>query len=267
MSKFVIATFPTEEQAYEGTRAFRDLQAEGSIVFYGMVVVTKAADGKLAVKETADRGPVGTGVGALAGGLVGLLGGPAGAAGGAAAGTLIGNWSDLFNLGVGSDFLNKAAGQLAPGKTAVIAEIEEDWVIPLDSRMEKIGGTVLRQSRADFEDDQRRQDVNASKAELAALQAEYRQAREEHKAKLRARIDEARARLDAAVARAKARQERLRQETDAKVKILEEQRAKAKADGRARHERRIAELRADYDQRMDKLVQATEHLDAEALAP
>lgn len=267
MSKFVVAIFPTEAKTYEGTRAMKDLQAEGSLTLYGLAVVTKAADGKAVVKETADRGPLGTGVGALVGGLVGLVGGPAGAAVGLATGTVLGGWSDLFNLGVGTDFLDKVSRELSPGKSAVVAEVEEDWVTPLDTRMEAIGGTVLRQVRADFEDEQIRQDVNADRAELAELQAEYRQAREEHKAKLQARIDEARARLHAAVARAKARRERLRQETDVKIKILEEQRAKAKVDARDRHEQRIAELRADYDRRMDKLVRATEQLDAEAFAP
>ena len=64
LRKFVVAVFPTEAKAYDGTRAITDLQAEGSLMLYGMAVVTKAADGTLAVKETADRGPLATGVGA-----------------------------------------------------------------------------------------------------------------------------------------------------------------------------------------------------------
>ena len=267
MSKFVVVIFPTEAQAYEGRRAMQDLQAEGSLVFYGMAVLTKAADGKVAVEEAADKAPVDTGLGALIGGLVGLIGGPSGAAVGFASGTLIGSYSDLFSLGVGEDFLDKVSGQLTPGKSAVVAEVEEDWVIPLDTRMQKIGGTVLRQGRADFEHEQIQQEVNADKAELAELQAEYRQARAEDKAKLKARIDEARAKLDSLVARAKARQERLRQETDAKIKTLEEQRAKATADAKVRHYRGIAELRSDYDRRMDKLIRAAQELDVEAFAP
>jgi Protein of unknown function (DUF1269) len=173
--------------------------------------------------------------------LVGLIGGAAGAAAGVGGGGLIGSAGDLFNLGVGKDFLDKVARELTPGKSAVVAEVEEDWVIPLDTRAEAIGGTVLRQSRGDFEDDRIQQAVRASKAELAALQAEYRQAREEHKAKLKARIDEARAKLRSAAARAKAKRERLQRETDAKIKALQEQRARANADAKVKHEPRIAE--------------------------
>jgi uncharacterized membrane protein len=265
MSKFVVAIFPNEAKAYEGTRAMKDLQAEGSLTLYGMAVVTKGADGKAIVKETADPGPLGMGVGALTGGLVGLIGGPAGAAVGLATGTMLGGWSDLFNLGVGTDFLDKVSRELSPGKSAVVAEVEEDWVTPVDTRMEAIGGTVLRQVRADFEDEQIRQEVNADKAELAALQAEYRQARDEHKAKVKARIDEAQAKMKAAAGRARAKRERLQRERDAKIKILQDQMAKAKAEAKAANEHRMTEFRADYDQRADKLMQAAALVD-EALS-
>jgi uncharacterized membrane protein len=266
MSRFVVAVFPTEAKAYEGTRAMKDLQAEGSLALYGMAVVSKDAHGGLSVIQAAGEGPLGTGVGALLGGLVGLIGGPAGAAVGFASGTLIGSWSNLFNLGVSRDFLDKVSGQLTPGKSAVVAEVEEDWVTPLDSRVEAIGGIVLRQSRADFEDDQIQQEVNADKAELAQLQAEYRQAREEHKAKLKARINEAQTKLRSAVERAKTKRDQLQREADAKIKVLQDQRARAKAEGKAKEEQRIADLRADYNRRADKLSQASELME-EALKP
>ena len=268
MSQFVVAVFPTEAKAYDGTRAMKDLQAEGSFMLYGMAVVTKAADGKLAVKETAEKGPLGTAVGLVTGVLVGLLGGPSAAATGVAGGALIGSWSDLFDLGVGRDFLDKVARELTPGKTAVVAEVEEDGVTPLDTRVEAIGGTVLRQGRADFEHQQIKQEVNASKAELAELQAEYRQAGEEHKAELKARIDEARAKMRSRAAQAKEKRDRLQQETDAKIKALQEQRVRARADDKAKYEQRIAKLRAEYERRAGKLVQAAQlWMDGEALAP
>ena len=94
MSKFVVVTFPNEAKAYEGTRALKELHAEASLTLYGMAVVTKGADGKLTVKEAADPGPLGMGVGALVGGLTGLLGGPAGAAMGIGVGALIGRAAD-----------------------------------------------------------------------------------------------------------------------------------------------------------------------------
>ena len=35
-----------------------------------------------------------------------------------------------------------------PEKSAIVAEIEETWVIPVDTRMEAIGGLVIRRPRA-----------------------------------------------------------------------------------------------------------------------
>src|SRR5271165_4601464 len=215
MSKFIVVVFPDEVKAYEGTRALKELHAEGSLAVYSMAVVAKGVDGKLTVKEAADSGPLGTGVGALVGGLTGLLGGPAGAAMGLGVGALIGNLGDLFNLGVSADFLDKVSKELAPGKAAIVAELAEDWVTPLDTRMGAIGGTVVREWRMDFEDEMIEKDVKARKAEIAQLKEEFSHASGEAKAKLTARIEEARARLRNAADWMEAQISRLQHETDA----------------------------------------------------
>jgi uncharacterized membrane protein len=80
MSKYIVVVFADEARAYEGTRALQALHAEGSVTVYAMAVLAANASGKLEVKQAADRGPLGLGVGAIVGGLVGLLGGPVGTA-------------------------------------------------------------------------------------------------------------------------------------------------------------------------------------------
>ena len=164
MSKFVVVTFPDELSAYGGTRVLKELDAEGSLTLYGFVVVGRDAGGAPSIKQAADAGPLGTAAGTLAGGLVGLLGGPAAAAAGAAAGALIGSLRDLFRLGVNASFLDAVCRQLAAGGTAVIADVREDWVTPLDTRMEAIGGTVARTWRVDVEDDLYEREVDACRA-------------------------------------------------------------------------------------------------------
>jgi uncharacterized membrane protein len=64
MSRFVVVVFPNEAQAYQGTRALKDLHADGSLTVYGVAVVAKDAGGKLTIKDAADQGPLGTVVGA-----------------------------------------------------------------------------------------------------------------------------------------------------------------------------------------------------------
>jgi len=265
MSKFVVAIFPDETKAYEGTRALKELHAEGSITVYGIAVIAKDASGKISVKQAADAGPLGTAVGALVGTLVGLLGGPVGAVVGYGSGALVGVLSDVYNAGVSTDFVNSVSEKLTPGKTAVAAEVTEDWVTPLDSRMEAIGGTVIREQRSDFEDDQIDKEVKARKADVARLKAEFAQATDDRKAKLKAQIAEAQAKLSAAAGRAKSRMTQLQQEGQAKLKELQNQAASAKRDTKAKIDQHIAEAKADYARRSDKLKQAWEST-KEALA-
>ena len=81
-------------------------------------------------------------LGLAAGSLAGLLGGPVGLAVGAATGTVAGSLFDLAVLGVGDDFL-RGLENLTPGRVAVVGDIDEEWVTPLDTRMEALGGIVF----------------------------------------------------------------------------------------------------------------------------
>ena len=115
MSKFVVIVFPSEAQAYEGTRALTELHAEGSLTLYGMAVIAKDAEANVSIKESADAGPLETAIGgALVGGLVGVIGGPVGALAGVTAGGLMGSIADLFNYGVGADFVARKSRSCWP---------------------------------------------------------------------------------------------------------------------------------------------------------
>jgi uncharacterized membrane protein len=266
MRKFIVVIFPNETTAYEGTRAFKELSAEGSLALYGMTVVAKDADGKIAVKQDADPGPLGTAVGAFTGSLIGLLGGPVGVVIGLGGGALLGSLSDLYNLGVSADFIQQVSQELTPGRFALIADVDEEWITPLDTRREGIGGILVREWRPDVEDALYLREVNARKAEIAQLKAELAQAREESQAKLKARVEEAQAKLHDAMDRAQAWLDQREEETQAKVNALAEQAAKAGDEARAKIEQRLREVRADYARRSEKMKQARE-LAKEALAP
>ena len=74
MSKFVVTTFSSEENAYKGTRALKELHAQGDLTLYGLAVITKDSGGKLSVKEGPDE-LAGTAIGSLVGALVGVSAG------------------------------------------------------------------------------------------------------------------------------------------------------------------------------------------------
>ena len=133
-------------------------------------MVVKHADGTVSVKQLDDSGPIGTLTGTAVGSLIGLLGGPVGLAIGAASGLALGALYDVDNARVGEDFLDDVSKSLTPNKVAVVAEVEEEWTTPVDTRMEALGGTVLRRALWEVENTVDEQEVAAMKADLDAAQ-------------------------------------------------------------------------------------------------
>src|SRR5258705_3317691 len=146
MDRMLVVVFDNEAKAYEGKRALLQLDDEGSISLYAYAVLAKHADGTASVKQGDDSGPIGSLVGTSLESVIGLLGGPAGLAIGAAAGLAAGGAADLKNARIGEDFIDDVTKRLLPNRVAVVAEIEEDWTTPVDTRMEAIGGTVFRRA-------------------------------------------------------------------------------------------------------------------------
>ena len=256
MDKRVVVVFDSESKAYEGSLALQELQNEGSINLYAKAVIARDANGEVTVKQEGDMGPVGTSVGLLTGSLLGLLGGPVGVAIGVGVGTSGGMLYDLAQLGVGEDYLNEVGKSLLPGNAAVVAEVWEEWTLPVDTKMEALGGVVFRSTRMEFVDDQMEKDVAALNANLDELDAEYAQASAEAKKKLQARIDNTKAKLQAAQDAMKARLESSQQQTEAKIQSLQGQAVKATGERKAKIEKRIAELQAEQKRRSELLKQA-----------
>jgi uncharacterized membrane protein len=256
MNRMLVVVFDNETAAEAGTRAIKRLDAEGGITLYAMGVIAKAADGKVNVKQSPDQVGTGTGVGLAVGSLIGLLGGPVGLAVGAVAGTLVGALRDYWVAGVGLDFVEEAATVLTPGKVALVAEIEEDWVIPVDTAMEASAGVVFRRTRAELMQSQYDQDIVALTAEVTELEGEYEHATSEAKIKLQAKVTAAKVKLKETTRRATDKVDELKLEVDAKVKSLEAQIAKAQGDLKTKLEDRMKLLRSGYAQRSDKLKQA-----------
>ncbi len=258
MDKILVVVFDSELKAYDGSRALQELEDEGAINLYSKAVIARDASGQVAVKQQGDMGPLGTTVGMLTGSLIGLIGGPVGLAIGAGAGAYGGLLYDLAHLGVGEDYLVEVETSLQPGKAAVVAEVWEEWTLPVDTRMEVLGGVVFRRTRGEVLDAQIERDAAALNAELAELEAERDQATGEARAKLQAKIDAAKARQQAARDAIRVRIEASQKETAAKIKALQEQAAKESGERKAKREARIAELQADQKRRSDLLKQAWE---------
>jgi len=216
MDRMLVVVFDNEAKAYEGRKALQQLDAEGSIGLYGYAVLAKHPDGTTSVKQGDDVGPFGTLVGTSLGSLIGLLGGPVGIAVGAMSGLTIGAVADLDNVRVGDDFIDDVSKSLTPNKVAVVAEISEEWTTPVDTRMEAIGGTVLRRALSEVRRTVDDEEIAAMKADVAQLKAEHEKAQAERKAKLQAKIDALETKIRAR--QQKAQQRRQADEKQAKIK-------------------------------------------------
>ena len=227
MDRMLVVVFDNETKAYEGKKALTQLDNEGSISVYGYAVVAKNADGTASIKQGDDVGPLGTLAGTALGSLIGALFGPAGLAVGATAGLAGGASFDLLNAGVGEDFIDDVSKALTRGKVAVVAEIEEDWTTPVDTRMEEIGGTVYRRALSDVTQQVHQENVAAMKADMAQLKAEHAQARADRKAKLETKINQLDSKIQDQLQKAKEQRQATERKAQAKVEILKSKAAAA----------------------------------------
>jgi len=172
---------------------------------------------------------------------------------GAAVGSSAGALGDLNIAGLNADYVNEVTKALTPGKVAVVADVDEDWVTPVDTRMESLGGVVFRTARRQFEADERSRDIAELKSEIADLKAEQSQAWANGKANLQARVDSLNTRLQKKLQEAKQRSEQIQKERNSRVQALQKQAETAKGDAKARIEARIAKMRDDYDKSTAKL--------------
>ena len=256
MNKMLVAVFETEAAAFQGLSALKDLHRDGDITLYASAVIVKDRSGQISIKQAADDGPVGTAVGFLTGGLIGILGGPVGLAIGATVGGLTGFLFDLDTSGIGATLLDDVSKTLTSGKAAVVADVEESWTTPVDTRLREQGGIVFRRLRAEVIEDQLARESAAFDADIKALQDDLKQGVAENKAAIQKDIERVKKQMEATRDQAKSRLDQAKAETDARIKALQDQAKGASDRTKARIEKRIADVKADFDVRSKKLNQS-----------
>lgn len=257
MNKLIAVVFPDEKNAYEAVHALQELHGDGSVTLYGSTVVQRQAHGSLSVEEKTDQGPLSVAVGSVIGALIGLFGGAPGIIAGLGAGGLIGGWGHYLHTDVSDEFLEDIARELRPGDFAVIAEVQEEWTTPVDTRMAQLGGKVVRESRKTFVEDLIEKRIKATKSEVETRKTERQSAKAEKMAsELTAQIEDAAEKLARTADKARDRLERAKEEMNAKIQALQEQAANARPEVKTRIEQRIAEVRKDFSEREQKLNRA-----------
>lgn len=253
MNKMLVCVFDSEKAAYEGLAALKDLHRDGDISLYGTAVIEKNADGELSTKQAAGDDATGTAIGMLSGSMIGMFAGPAGLLAGATVGSLAGLLADLRKSGIDLEFADEVAEALKPGKVAIVAEIEEGWTIPVDTRMQQLDGMVFRRLRSEIVEEQWDREVAATQAEMDELEQEIEQASDETKASIQKSMDNAKAKLEVAREQAEANLEQSKKEADEKLATLQSQIEDASDRSRSKIEKRMNEIKADNDARSEKL--------------
>jgi uncharacterized membrane protein len=145
----IVAAFHEFNGASDALHTLQEAKREKLIGIEDAAVITKDADGKVKIKETADMGAgKGATIGAITGGVLGLLAGPVGwvALGGAAIGGLA---AKLHDAGFPDHQLKQIGEKLTPNSSALVAVIDHRWVAEVERELARQQADVVKQALSD----------------------------------------------------------------------------------------------------------------------
>jgi len=124
------------------------------------------------MKNMEGQGASKTFAGMAFGSLIGLLGGPAGLAVGAFAGSMTGLLLDMTNASVNAEFIDDVSDAMKPNSVTLLAEMDEDKTMPLDTKMEACNGLLFRRLQKETENDQLVHEISLNIEEMEHLKSE-----------------------------------------------------------------------------------------------
>jgi uncharacterized membrane protein len=165
----ISVAFDDDSNAYTALTALKQLETQGRLSAEGAAVVARGGDGEIEVKDQVGSSDelVGTVSGGTLGLLIGILGGPLGVLLGGSYGLLVGSAFDLGEADATESVLSQISGSVRPGRTALLAQVNEQSPEIVDTAMAGLGGTVLRRP------------VDEVEAEMAAAEKAEREAKRE----------------------------------------------------------------------------------------
>jgi type IV secretory pathway TrbF-like protein len=153
-------------------------------------------------------------------------------------------------------FLQRAASQMPPGWSAVVAEVAEFGECRLETRMGAIGGLVFRDARSEVEDQAVHRDLRGIRTLIGEAWSEYEMAVAQATAAREAHLDEARTKLAESAPRLKLLEAYMQAQMEARVAQLRQQAEQADPERRAELECQIAQVVGDHSQRHARLGEA-----------
>ena len=160
---------------------------------------------------------------------------------------------ELSNVGFDGGFLDKVSRHLLPGTAAIVSEIDEERLTPIDTLLESQGGIVFRCVRREVMDAQIANELDALHREIHTIEGQLLHTRDQSKDQLQVMLKVKKDRLQATKDRARYRAASIKLEAEAKIVSLQERAAKAEGGIKARLERLANEVRVDYVNRATTL--------------
>lgn len=141
----LLAVFEDEATASE---SFETLHEEEKLLdLENTVLISRDANSKIHVKETAEKISKEAGLGALVGGALGILAGPVGLVAFGSAGALIGALSaKLDDVGFSDDRLERLGEALQPGNAAILAVLKKKYTDQLVEELSNQGAKVAKEN-------------------------------------------------------------------------------------------------------------------------
>ncbi len=145
----IVAAFHTIDGASDALKSLQEAKREKLIGIRDAAVITKDANGKVKIKETADmRAGKGATIGAITGGVLGLLAGPVGWA--ALGGGVIGGLAaKMHDAGFPDERLKQISEKLTPNSSALVAVIDHTWVAEVERELASQQADVMTQALSD----------------------------------------------------------------------------------------------------------------------
>jgi uncharacterized membrane protein len=192
----IVVRFEDSSKAYEALSVLKDADAQGRVELGAAEVVERTTDGTLRQREGDDGDSwIGTASGSLIGILIGVLGGPLGLLLGFGTGALAGAVYDADQGDSDEAALADLAAGIPAGATGLVAIVGEVAVEVVDGAMGKLGGTVVRRSRADVLAELEAAEDAQEAAEKEARHQLREKRRKETKEEWTARVDKLKAKL------------------------------------------------------------------------
>jgi uncharacterized membrane protein len=152
VENIVAVTFDEPGAAIQALNELQRLHESKALKVGTAAVLERRGDGTWRVAhETEHPTFAGTITGGLLGAILGALTGPLGLLLGGTAGLLAGELIDVTEDEAEELILEAMINRIPPGSTALLADVDEPVPDTLDAIMGKLGGRIMRWSRADVE--------------------------------------------------------------------------------------------------------------------